>query len=336
MSNSIIIKSSRERYEKISISTLISKLNIPAIQRVLNQERVSFLYDQFFAVFKTGYEIISPGVLIVAENKQGSYFLLDGQHRFYAYKKLYDIHKHDQTVVINIIQQEEGGPEGNDGHSQREINRLFNIINDTVPVKEVPIELDLSESKKVMTYFTEKYKEFFKLSKNSVHRPHINSSNFNEVVNKLLLVYPHADKVIDEIEKINKTLTDMNYTHFLVKKSYSKMDTESALSKARQKGGFFIGMFPELECLNILYGKNPIQIRKNISPILRMKIWRRYNGSSDISECPFCSSEITIKSCHIAHDISHANGGDETIDNLFPCCPHCNLSMGRKNVSEFL
>jgi hypothetical protein len=320
---SSIIKSSKERYEKVSISSLLSKLNLPAIQRVLNEERVDFLYSQFYDIFKMGREIISPGVLIIAENKDGSYFLLDGQHRFYAYKKLYDVHKHDQTLVVNIIKQDETG-----------MRQLFNLINDTVPVKEIPLELDLSESRTVMKHFTDKYKPFFKLTPHSVHRPHVNSSTFNEVVNKLLLVFKKADKVIEEIEKINTELSDCNYTQFLVKKSYSKADTESALLKARMKGNFFIGMFPELECLNKLYGKRSVQVRKVISYPLKIKIWMKHAGASETTKCPFCFSDITLKTCHIAHDISHANGGEETLDNLFPCCVKCNLSLGSKNVSE--
>lgn len=79
------------------------------------------------------------------------------------------------------------------------MRQLFNLINDTVPVKEIPLELDLSESRAVMKYFTDKYtlgkvqglrKPFFKLTPHSVH---VNSSIFNEVVNKLLLVFKKAD-----------------------------------------------------------------------------------------------------------------------------------------------
>ena len=87
--------------------------------------------------------------------------------------------------------------------------------------------------------------------------------------------------------------------------------------------------------------QEPILIKKKkatISAALKRKVWNTHIGEEiGKFKCLCCNdTDISQLSFHCGHIIAEANGGETTIANLKPICPHCNSSMGRKNMNEFI
>ena len=64
--------------------------------------------------------------------------------------------------------------------------------------------------------------------------------------------------------------------------------------------------------------------RKAISKATRRHVYIR-----DLGCCRYCGKIIwPWQPRHMAHEVAHANGGDESARNLALSCPQCNLRAG--------
>ena len=84
--------------------------------------------------------------------------------------------------------------------------------------------------------------------------------------------------------------------------------------------------------------KEPKKKKMPISAALKRKVWNTHIGEEiGKFKCLCCNdTDITQLSFHCGHIIAEANGGETTVSNLKPICPHCNSSMGRKNMNDFI
>jgi 5-methylcytosine-specific restriction endonuclease McrA len=94
-------------------------------------------------------------------------------------------------------------------------------------------------------------------------------------------------------------------------------------------------MYPGLECFDSLLANKLIRVRQKVPVMLRKKVWNMYY-TTETGECPFCKGIITLTDCHMAHDLSHKKEGEINVDNLYPCCSSCNLSMGQMSYEEVM
>ena len=79
--------------------------------------------------------------------------------------------------------------------------------------------------------------------------------------------------------------------------------------------------------------------RKKVIPkTLKRQVWETHIGREKGTGLCFCCKRQTIQQIefHCGHYISEANGGQTTLENLRPICAQCNLSMGSKNMDEFM
>jgi hypothetical protein len=317
--------SASETFTSITISELSKKLKTTDIQRVLNEEHYLSIYNNILSLFEQGLHILSVGVLILAELDQ-DLFILDGQHRFQAFMKLYKETKYDHTFVINIIKVS----------SEEEMRLLFNRINDTIPANSIPQGINKTLCNDILKYFTLHYKEFFKNNKGGgVQRPNIDFITFEQHINVLSKIYPND--LLQRLKDLNDQYKLCNYTRFVESKSDTATKINGLLIKVKDKGGLYFGMFRDLKnAFESLYinRKTYIEPRTCITPALRDMIWRRYVGKEK-GECCFCQTDINVNTCHMAHDLAHSLGGEETIENLFPCCANCNLKMHTTGYLDF-
>jgi hypothetical protein len=66
--------------------------------------------------------------------------------------------------------------------------------------------------------------------------------------------------------------------------------------------------------------------------IRRKNVWEVYNGSVYDALCYCCeNTKITPFNFECAHVVADAKGGSKKIENLRPCCFHCNRAMGTQN-----
>ena len=73
-------------------------------------------------------------------------------------------------------------------------------------------------------------------------------------------------------------------------------------------------------------------MKKKIPRALREQVWLKYNGKTFETKCyiMWCKNTINVFDHHSGHNIPESKGGSTTIDNLFPICSRCNLSMNDK------
>ena len=73
-------------------------------------------------------------------------------------------------------------------------------------------------------------------------------------------------------------------------------------------------------------------MKKKIPKALREQVWLKYNGKTFESKCyiKWCKNTINVFDHQSGHNIPESKGGSTTIDNLFPICSRCNLSMSDK------
>ena len=58
-----------------------------------------------------------------------------------------------------------------------------------------------------------------------------------------------------------------------------------------------------------------------------------YKGKCSIV---WCNNEIeALGTWHVGHNKPWIDGGSNSVDNLFPLCCQCNLSMGTQTIDEF-
>jgi len=79
-------------------------------------------------------------------------------------------------------------------------------------------------------------------------------------------------------------------------------------------------------------------IKKNIPKKIKELVWDKYIGEKYGTGLCLCCNETLIKqmSFHCGHVKSEKNGGEPTLENLRPICASCNLSMGTRNMNEFM
>jgi ribosomal protein L31 len=71
---------------------------------------------------------------------------------------------------------------------------------------------------------------------------------------------------------------------------------------------------------------------------IRELVWNKYIGDTiGKTKCLCCKvTDITQMNFNCGHIISEYNNGKPEIDNLLPICSLCNMSMGKKNMNDFI
>ncbi len=72
--------------------------------------------------------------------------------------------------------------------------------------------------------------------------------------------------------------------------------------------------------------------KASIPKALREQVWSRSMGLVFSGKCvtTWCKNTISVFDFQCGHNIPESRGGATTIDNLFPICCRCNMSMGNK------
>ena len=73
-------------------------------------------------------------------------------------------------------------------------------------------------------------------------------------------------------------------------------------------------------------------VKAKISAALREQVWLQQNGRIFEAKCAttWCQNRVTAFDFQCGHDIPESKGGPTDINNLYPICPKCNLSMGNQ------
>ena len=70
--------------------------------------------------------------------------------------------------------------------------------------------------------------------------------------------------------------------------------------------------------------------KTKIPAALRQQVWIKHNGEVFQAKCKvkWCENQITVFNFHAGHNIPEVKHGETVVENLYPICVNCNLSMG--------
>lgn len=270
---------------------------IPFYQREFIDERVIFFYNKILE----NNEIPFLSMLYLAKYLDKNY-ILDGQHRFYAYKSYYDKTKINFNICFNIKYCD----------NESDVKTYFRDLNNNYYLHNLILnDDDMDKAKEIKKYLKDKYSTQISKSES----PKFPNFNLDQVCNYFLEIFKHTpgNEILHKIEFLNLSISN----------SLEVNDIDS-YNKAFNKQKFFIGY--------IFIKKNKIN---KISASLRSCVWRKVYNNSNNGNCYVCNIEIHYENYHASHIISIKNGGLTNIHNLKICCSICNLSMGTKNLEDF-
>jgi len=71
---------------------------------------------------------------------------------------------------------------------------------------------------------------------------------------------------------------------------------------------------------------------QQIPKAVREQVWIKRFGKKFEQKCyiSWCKNKIDVFNFHCGHNIPASKGGDMSINNLYPICSNCNLSMSDK------
>ena len=74
----------------------------------------------------------------------------------------------------------------------------------------------------------------------------------------------------------------------------------------------------------------PKKRKAKIPAAIQEAIWIQKMGKVFEGKCltTWCPNIINVFDYHAGHDIPESKGGPSTVENLYPICARCNLSMG--------
>lgn len=297
----------------------------PYIQRALKEERV----DQLFGVLmdyysEYGYVHDLNSIHIAKYNDE--YLILDGQHRFNAYKKFFEqpdsffTKKEDKdfNVLITLYDCEEEG----------EYGKIFDELN-TNYVSTTPLVLSENDKKRkeeLVKFFDTNYKKYFESVSLIPRFPNVNQ---DELINDLLETYPSykSSEIVNKFLQLNKMIGEDLKTSFPEKylKIKNKID---GIKKYEGKELFYVYK---------MHSENESEktYRKKVPKTVKDMLWDGVFGDTMIGNCYVCSKVIKFTHFEASHIVSVANGGSDSIHNLRCCCGSCNRSMGTKNLEDF-
>lgn len=314
---------------------------IPNIQRIRDDDKVSDIISYQCDFFRRHQYFNIMGVINIhfcAENT--TYYLIDGQHRYEAFKQMYQKMGHDISIAVEYVQVK----------TMEQVKENYQLINKNTPLPDFPENIDKNIPETVAQYFKDKYPNIW--SKNTrARRPHLYFNFFQEALGFLTekLQLKSSDKLQELLESYNSKLSQWNIKQFPDHKSLN----ENIIKKCKELG-FYLGMYKHVSdnfgykwvqaIIEIETGVKIKDDSKNksgkskIPKKLKNDSWDKYVGKEHgITLCICCNNtQIDSKSFVGGHIISEKNGGKINIDNIVPICSECNSSMGSTNMNIFM
>jgi hypothetical protein len=274
---------------------------IPTCQREYIEERVQEFYNKL-DIKKLSNDkylgIIHCGIL------DNTLYILDGQHRYLAYKRFY--HDYSAKFTIPYITKI--------CDSKDELKQYFRDLNNNFSLHEIILQDDdIDNAEIIKAHIKNKYSKHISKSLSPKY-PNINLDQFSSYIIETYCKQRKTElQIINLIEDLNEDMK--RNLEFLCKNDYID----------NKKNGFYLAY---------LFQKSESK-RKGIPKAVRDKLWEIENKDSLHGNCFTCEKKLDYHTFHASHITSVKNGGSDNISNLKICCITCNLSMGTRNLFEF-
>ena len=215
-----IKKTDRFCTKEITIENLIECFNkeiiiIPEFQRILNMDKIDLMISSYSNDPDYFNYLTNPLQIVrLVEDKTELYFLIDGQHRFFMYKRLYENKKIDELININIINCK-------NIDDMYEIYKNFNYDNQDIHFNKDEI-IDYITAEKYIclrNMLNTFYKKFFKTNDSQIY----SLEGFVKILTKL--------NYLDYFETIKDAVSFLNERNNLFVKNYYDKEFIEIFSK---------------------------------------------------------------------------------------------------------
>jgi len=278
--------------------------------------------------------------------EDNNHYIVDGQHRFAAVKKLTD-RNYDMDLVCEIITVP----------TLADIKENYNLLNKNTPLPDLSDNIDLNTHKVIFRHFEDKYPDIWRFTTRT-KRPYIIKSDFQSAIGFMMehLVLCDYNEIIAMIETYNRILAKWTPELFMSArdintKTLANLDKTLEICKTT---GMYLGLFNHLNedfhyywVRDIIHTQLGYEIKTRskskpkkarIPKKIKMEIWNEYIGADSGQHPCWCCKTTMITQLHFVagHYISEAQGGKVTVENLRPICAGCNSSMGATNMGEYM
>ena len=322
----------------------LSKYNItiPNIQRILDIDKINNIVNYQIDFLKNNSIFNILGLININYNKEDkTYYLIDGQHRYSALEKLFNL-GHNPYFFIELVYV----------NNFNELKNNYNLINKNTPLPELPENINKTLIETSAMYFKNKYTELWSKTSRS-NRPHIYFDYFLEAIAVLYNELTNVNIIINNSQDLNSIIE--SYNNKLGNWSRKNFPESSSITDNMynkcEKWNFYLGLFKHISdkyrykwVKNIIYEYTGEIITNNnkkknyIPKKLKIDIWNKYIGEDKRNtKCICCNvTQIDVMDFHAGHIISEKHGGLINIDNIIPICSQCNTSMNSEDMDLYI
>lgn len=316
------------------------KIEIPKFQRQDDEDHIQSIYLAYKDQYDKNKKIFVIGQIVLSSSLDNQKFqVIDGQHRIYALKKLFNKYPDIGNTKVNVscyITENE--------------DVKFDIYRKINSNKQVPYQSSLKSAtiiKEIILYLQNNYKGYVKKSGNP-HIPDFNIDKFEkEMKNRKICEKIEDSKTfINAMEKLNTFYKSRPCYDF---KNWGLKKYQEVIEKIQSRTTlFYLGMYKRFEWIerikNYIFDKVEFEsishnfsednTRITIPKFVRRAVWNKRNDNI-IGKCFCCSDELTNDNFECAHVVALCMGGKNNVENLEPTCRKCNIDMGILNLHEY-
>lgn len=337
-------------------------IHTPDFQRVCSESRVDEIVNYQTDRLAHGEPLLFCGDIIIGEQRARSegdvatWWIIDGQHRIAAMKRIADL-RPDDTVSVSVFDLDstaKGTPT---------MIELFHLVNQATPVPEYIIRCTMDAQRRqkytaVEAFVRQRYGVYMTESR-SPRKPNANLTQimdlfFRAEIDTTRQQQPRSVSEIcgyiewcntEAMRRISGDEAAINRIETKARKHRvsapfylaSWDPCHSWVSSREMTDKWHVAGRPVAEMNASAPMQVTIQARPAIPNAIRCATWNSAFGGPHVGAgtCACCARSITQQDFECGHVVSHASGGSTTLGNLRPICKTCNRSMGARNMEEF-
>lgn len=330
-----------------SINFLCSgNVEIPPIQR-LEDHHVDVIFQAYKSQYTEEKSILIVGQFSLCkidnEENDQRIFILDGQHRMLALRRLVAEFSEVGEIKTVVCLYTCG--------KESVMNDIYEKINSNKKVQLYITRNITVIMKDIKKYIRDNYKKY--LSKDDVKSPRIPNFKLDKLEEqikrrKIAESISDSKEFIDALEELNIFYEGQPINKF-EEWGFSRYQEMRELMEKKGKA-FYLGFYKDFEWLDRIkrrisgvpyelmshtFNESIEKKREKIPKEIRGLVWRKRNGENLRGECYCCEEELAFENFECGHVVARCLGGGIVVDNLEPICKKCNLDMRTMNLEEY-
>lgn len=332
------IDGSQERWSGTIAELCALPVQTPEIQRDVDPDRVDTIVEYQEARLRASGSFLFLGDLAMLMNDHGQLWIVDGQHRLRAARRLAAVCP-DYPVTVLVVSVD-----------AVKLSEAFRLINAAVPVPDWIIAGTLQARQRSMLRSVEaavrKLYGSFLSNATTPRRPNVSLSALVSAL--VTAACRHPDVFPDDPDRV---ITYLKWCNARLRERHPGTATTAAAVEKATKSNvqpLFYGNEPTFEFLSDWLAEFPADDtsapdeplrarRQGIPKATRVALWNRTFGERrGVGACFCCKRDITQQSFECGHIVAAARGGTDALENLRPLCATCNRSMGAEDMDAFM